>query len=67
MLANLRSSLQIMCVISGKGGKYTYSYKQDIKLPSGAIIGTWKNNNRKLANHLNIDQDKFIKHLIKFF
>jgi ParB family chromosome partitioning protein len=38
-----------------------------IKLPSGAIIGTWKNNNLKLAKHLNIDQDKFIKHLIKFF
>ena len=38
-----------------------------IKLPSGAVIGTWKNNNLKLAKHLDIDPDKFIKHLIKFF
>lgn len=38
-----------------------------IKLPSGVIIGVWKNNNFKLAKHLNIDNEKFIKHLVKFF
>lgn len=38
-----------------------------IKLPSGIVIGTWKNNSVKLDKHLKIDRDKFIKHLAKFF
>lgn len=38
-----------------------------ITLSNGMSIGTWKNNSLKLNKNLNINQEKFLKHILKFF
>lgn len=38
-----------------------------ISLPSGAKIGIWKNNTLKFSKEININQDKFLKHVVKYF
>jgi len=40
---------------------------QEIALPSGATIGTWKNNTLKLVKNIHIKKDDFLQHIISFF
>ncbi len=52
-------------ILLGKGSDALKS--KTITMPSGVIIGSWKNNTIKLSKDLNIDQDKFLQYLAKFF
>lgn len=38
-----------------------------LTLDDGTIVGTWRNGDFKLNKDLNINKDKFLKHILKFF
>lgn len=38
-----------------------------LTLDDGTIVGTWKNGDFKLKKDLNINKEKFLKHILKFF
>lgn len=40
---------------------------QEIALPSGATIGTWKNNTLKLSKNVNVKKEEFLQHVVNFF
>ena len=49
--------------------KKTKSNQEEITLAlsTGITIGVWKNNTFKLNKDIKINEDKFLKYLIKFF
>lgn len=36
-------------------------------LADGTVVGTWKNGGFKLSKDLNVNKEKFLKHVLKFF
>ncbi len=64
-IGSIRLENLVNQILSGKDS--TALKSKTITMTSGVIIGSWKNNTIKLSKDLNIDQDKFLQYLAKFF